>query len=1125
MVASTELEEEVMVVDQPETVWHTRYSFGNLTLSQLNSLDPLTAHIDIAVPLDEGAQGMQTTPTAFIEGERYGVFPVEIYRVGRVNYVQGYKDPKTGQDIPLSSLFEWLSGFDEGKNIRELVGITSLRTDGSFTGAAASDVKPIVDRRPDGSVAFNLQAPDYLMDPHRIHETFERIQNHEPETFVGRLGKKLFLTYGKEYMDRIDAGQYRWSHQPAIQTAVGMELYAHNGKSKSEAFRGWVASPTGSGKTDVEARLMKEALDLGAQNVLFITSRTILMNQTLRAFGRVFDEGEISRFDGQEKNVSGRVIMTTFQSARRLFRMLKESKREIPLVIWDEGHNLLWDRSILSRHTALAKATQIAFTATPGLGHTLTDLGFKEILSVPLAYTIETGVTPPIAVKRTVLKLREKLAEVGKSKKEDKPNALEVELELSIRAKIENFLEESVFVDGETVTIRPTFIEADSIEEGRVLLEQIKLILEREYGKAIADQVEFMHSEQSSRKNEDIVQRALEGKTTTIIGVDMIGEGLDIPTFEVIILKPWKRSEYRPFQDMGRVMRRNENGNPCLVIEIWPFEDADVKGYKSALQIMGVSMGDARVAFRSRKQYERHVADYQNITFSFGPTKGSERSYRTPYHFIITAVREKRNRRLVNIKELSQIAALVIPKYREYLASGGEPILAAEFARRDGKIKLEPNKKSFEQIAGFRWWLLPYFRLEAQQIQELARLMYNEEVAIGKRKPLDTVLVPRSLQAYIENVISESESGNEESLSREELQRMLAARFLEDFAIKSMEYTVTSLANTFLEDNDGEERITLAYFLDLIRVIHVLKKTPQQLTYLKPPNLELSTRGSELLGFVRQGIEKRISAMVTALNAEMVEYVHGGAGIESDVVYVRNREELIQIDEFVQKIQRVASAIRFGTTLLSPSQRGRTMTYDIYAQIRSRYKTNGYAGATEVRLVELAVSRLKLHRIHEAGAVPTILQPRFDIVFGIPQSAFETACRASGTSPTLVLSAAARKIDPSYDRSYRMYIENAQPRIVANRIAESLVEAGVDPEELTMDTILTVQRQGGDYVLPRIYVDLPFLSRGDGRSRASFKGYVNDILGVQPSDLMEMIRRSAEKMNDKKARKNGKSST
>lgn len=1115
MVASAGLKEaeaEFVVVDPSETVWHTRQSFDNLSISQLNTLDPLTAHIDIAIPLDAGAEGVHTTPTVYIEGDRYGVFPVEIYRVGKINYVQGYKDPETGQDIPLSSLFEWLSGFDETRNIRELVGITSLSQVEGLGNEAVTDVLPIVHRRPDGSVSFNLQAPDWLIDPGRIHETYERIQNHEPETFVGKLGKQLFMKYGREYLGRVEQGQFRWSHQPAIQTAIGMEFYSHNGKSRSEGFRGWVASPTGSGKTDVEAKLIKEALELGAKNILFVTSRTILMNQTMRAFDRVFESGQVSRFDGLEKNVNGRVMMTTFQSARELLRRMKELHRDIPLVVWDEGHNLLWNRRSLSRHAALAGATQIAFTATPGLGHTLTDLGFKEIISVPLSYTIETGVTPPIAVKRTILKLSERLAEVSKSKKKNKPNELEIELELSIRAKIENFLEESVFVEGETVTIRPSFIEADSIEEAGVLLEQIKHILTQRYGTPVANQVEILHSDQSSRTNEDVIERARAGITNVIIGVNMISEGLDIPTFEVIILKPWKQSEYRPFQDMGRVMRRNENGNPCLVIEIWPVEDADAKGYKSALQIMGVPMGDARVAFRSREQYEKGVISYQNIQFSFG-SMGSERSYRTPYHFIINAVREKRNRQLINIKELNQIAALVIPKYREYLAGGGAPILSSEFSRTHGDIKLEPNKKLFEQIIGFRWWLLPYFRLEPSQIQDLARRMYNEEVAAGKRRPLDTILNAKSFQAYIEDAIDQFESQG--SMEREQLRQALAVKFQEDFAISSMAYTVTSLANSFFEHGKREERITLSYFLDLVRVIRVLKKTPQQLAYLKPPHLEFARGGSELLEFVRQGIEKRIEQMIADLTVDMKEYVHGGGGIESDVIYARNRTELTAIGEFVENIQGVSGAVRFGTTLLQPSQRGRTMTYDVYAHVRAKYRLNGYAGATSARLVDLAVGRLNLHQIRSASQVPIVLAARFDLVFGVPVSAFEAACKGAGSTPTAVLSAAARKIDPSYERSWRMYIENAQPKIVANRIAERLVEAGIEKDELTMDTLLTLEDQGSDYVLPRLYVDLPFLPRGDGRSRTAFKGYVNDILKIQPSEFMQMIRDSMAKMNGK----------
>jgi len=1096
-----------------DRVWYDRDAFETLSISELNTLDPFTARVDIAVPLYDGAEGMAHTSTETINGQRYGVFRVEFYRVGQVNYVQGYKDFESGQDIPLTSLFEWLGHGETDAEVEERVGITRIvKKNGKKNVKAAPAATPLIERGLEGSVVFHLQSPDYLIEPARIQEAFETSRTYEPTHAAGVLGKRLFIKYGKDYLDRMTTGAYGWSHQPAISVATGLALMDHSRAQPKEGYRGWVSSPTGSGKTEVQSALIEEALSLDIPQIIYVTSRTLLVNQTNRRFIDRFGKEIVSRFDQNDKNTDGRIILTTFQSALQLFSRLRKEKKPIPLVLWDEGHNLLLQRRRLGNHPTLRNSIQLAYTATPGIGFTLSDLGYEEILTVPLAYTIETGVTPPIAVKRTILRLAEGLEAAKKKSKKGEINELEIELELSIRAKIENFLEESVFVDNDTVTIRPTFIEVDSIEEGGIVYEQIRAVLTKRYGKAIADQVGFIHSQQSQKKNEDLIHKAVSGEVTVLLGVDMISEGLDIPTYEVIILKPWKRSEFRPFQDMGRVMRMSRTGNPCLVVEIWPFEDADIKGYKSALQIMGVSFGDARVAFRSKKQYEREVLAYEELRQHFHLLNGEGKAYYAPYQFIIKAVREKRNRVLVGVSEFEQISSLVIPKYRAYLAGGGEPILAARFSDRDDSIRLYPNAERFEEIAGFRWWLLPYFRLEKDQIGELARLMYDEEVRAGKRKPLETLGTARSFHQYVRDVVTESKMSW--GMERDQLEKILAQAFARDFAIASMAYTVNGLAQSFIPSNDGEKKMSLSYFLDLLRVIGTLESTPLTLPYLKPQKMSMQTPASELLGFVRGAVERRVRDILGKLDDEMKGYVHAGAGIDSDLIYQRHRSELEAINQFVERVLRVSTALRFGTSLLAPSQRGRPIVSDVYLTMRSGYPVHGYTQAGEDQLVELLAARLRLHKITEAEHVPDLQDPHFDVVFGMPRRAFDTMCDKRSFPAATIISRAARIVDSEYERSHELFRAHKNAQVVANGIAEALVEAGVplpEIEELTMDSLLLVKRKKR-FVLPRIFVDVPYLKRGDGRTRQSFKGYAQDILATEPSKFLSMIKMAAAKM-------------
>ncbi len=1099
-------EAPVPVEADQRTRWYTDERFGDLSISTLNSLDPATSRIDIALPLEAAEEVQDQETIMIIQEKQYRVFRIEIYRVGAVVYAQGYKDPSDGKDIPLTSLADWFSVGEHSYHGSELIGITQQRKTGRSAAIFDRAHTPVFAASPDGGIQLQLQTPDILIDPERIQGYIERTTIRPEDSDKKAIGAKLLLQYGTEYLERIEANDLEWSHQPAVAAATGMALITHEESAPKQQFKGWVSSPTGSGKTEMEMQVMETAQQLTDGTIIFVTSRSILLDQIQKKLEDRFGSDNICRYDQEDKRTDKKIIITTYHSAIELFNALQKRKADIPVVVWDEAHNLLQQRKSIVQHKTIQNSMQFAYTATGGLDYTLTDLGFQEIINVPLAYTIETGVTPPIAIKRTVLRLDERLQAASEKAPLTKIEEALIELELSIQAKLQNFFEESVFEHEGTITIRPTFIEVDSIEEGKVIEASIKKMLKTHYKIDMSGQVGFIHSNQSKAKNTQIVENAIEGHIHVIVGVNMISEGLDIPKYEVIILKPWRKSEYRPFQDMGRVMRKNENGNPCLVIEIWPFDDADIKGYRSALQIIGVSKGDPRVSFRNQKQYTKEVGSLAAAMPTSRVDIQTERAYKTPLQFTIRSTRAKRERGLVGISEFQQIANLIIPKYRDYLSTGGDPIIALQFSKRSDQMKLYPNPDVFETIVGFRWWLLPYFRLDADQIQSLAKLMYEEEVAIGLKKPYKTIETAEGLHAYIRDIIKTIP--NPLDVHRSVIVKNVSRAFQQDFSIKSMEYTVLALVHKLIPEDARDGKITLPYFLDKIRFLMLIDQTPANLQYLIPRHVNIESSMESVFQYVYREIERRVTAIITNLDSQMKGYVHSGANIDSDVFHARYGREIREINDFIDRIYKVTSAIRFDTSLLRSSRRGVKIVNDIYGRVRTQYPTIDYAASDESHMLQLMVSRLKTHNISKADDVPTVFSTNFDLVFGIPYRSLDVIAQAKNLSATGLLSHAARMVDPEYQRSYDMYITSLDPNVVAKKIATALVAAKVEVTDVKADTLLTLKHTSGSYILPRIYVDAAFLSRSDGRTRAALKNYTSseEILNINMSEFMSMIK-------------------
>lgn len=173
------------------------------------------------------------------------------------------------------------------------------------------------------------------------------------------------------------------------QEGLPRELRDHqvNALSKIRNFiasgflRGYIAHPTGAGKTVLFSSLIK----LTDARTIIIVPKRVLVGQTIKELQQYLPDKKISYigsidekdFNGSsEKSAEGDVVVAVEQSFKNNSKDLKE--KEFDLVIWDEAHNSYTANSQESLRN-FPSAVKIAFTATPDYIYTTNKPDYEEI--------------------------------------------------------------------------------------------------------------------------------------------------------------------------------------------------------------------------------------------------------------------------------------------------------------------------------------------------------------------------------------------------------------------------------------------------------------------------------------------------------------------------------------------------------------------------------------------------------------------------------------------------------------------------------------------------------------------------------------------------------------------------
>ena len=303
-------------------------------------------------------------------------------------------------------------------------------------------------------------------------------------------------------------------------------------------------SPTGSGKTEVAAKIMQEAA-LKNKRCLFLCDRKTLIQQTSDRFAKYgIDHGIIQAKNTRDTHKN--IIVGTAQS-------IKEELNGYDLIIIDEAHTK-WknvDDFLLDNPQQFA----IGLTATPhrrGMG----DVWQKLINVTTTNKLIEQG----FLTKFTIL--RDTTAEINREnlRTNRMGEYVEADIEKEVKKIVTNVVQ--LYIDKTQEYFNdsvPTLIFSSSIAHG----EDVKTEMS-----AKGYNFEQLTCHHSLEEQQDKIEQLKEGKVDGLISCEVLGKGFDCPQVQCLIFcRPYKTSIQSVIQQFGRGLRPHPNKEFCLVLD------------------------------------------------------------------------------------------------------------------------------------------------------------------------------------------------------------------------------------------------------------------------------------------------------------------------------------------------------------------------------------------------------------------------------------------------------------------------------------------------------------------------------------------------------------------------------
>lgn len=368
-------------------------------------------------------------------------------------------------------------------------------------------------------------------------------------------------------------GRYLQTPEESILRSYQMDVMSAVHDSLKDGKRGgYISLPPGSGKTPLALELIS-AINPEGKTVIVSPTRPIL-EQTRDKAEELTPDLEIGNYYSQEKDLSGRIINTTYTSLHRLIETGKLNSNEIDLIIADEAHMALGE----VRHTTFSKlphALMIGLTATPFFqqlegyksrkmiegDESWLELFHNQMYEMSLEEAMERHILVPLDIH--LLKTETTIGNVGLKHGDYIPSDMEIYLNqvgrnnliVALLAGIDSLPEgvelqpdlKSQIADlHEQIKGKQTMIFGDSIRHVTTITDML--------GEA-GIKAATIHNRIPSEERTAILENQRNGITQVLTGVDMLRLGIDIPDTAVGIYAAPTRSGIVAVQELGRILR------------------------------------------------------------------------------------------------------------------------------------------------------------------------------------------------------------------------------------------------------------------------------------------------------------------------------------------------------------------------------------------------------------------------------------------------------------------------------------------------------------------------------------------------------------------------------------------
>lgn len=305
-----------------------------------------------------------------------------------------------------------------------------------------------------------------------------------------------------------------------------------------ENGRGIIVAPTGTGKTLTVARMI---WDLGVKTLVITPSKSITDNM-VDALTKYFGKGQVAKLNTK----SAKTKNINVCNIQALVRIDPSVLADVEAVFIDEFHHAAAEtyQEVNLNHLRSCYY-RVGVTAT-NFRNDGSDMALEGVLSEVLyEYTIQQALADGFLVQPRFITVSTQCPYNNNYQKEYKQGIVENEQR---NEKVADIVKQHV-------SIRDSVL---------VLVQQL------EHGESIRSLVSdsiFLHGEEK----DDVRQRAMEdfrqGKVRCLIGTSVIGEGVDLPRANILVMAGGGKAKSQIMQNVGRVLRPFDGKTEAVVYD------------------------------------------------------------------------------------------------------------------------------------------------------------------------------------------------------------------------------------------------------------------------------------------------------------------------------------------------------------------------------------------------------------------------------------------------------------------------------------------------------------------------------------------------------------------------------